>query len=76
MQVYATEVRSISVSNAHGGKFSLPTIAGAKLRSFDLYTNEPNPGISVEHAVFCLIGANGLGKSTFLDTLNFAITGS
>lgn len=57
-------------------KISLPTIKRVALANFDLYSNEPNASADIERPVFCLIGANGLGKSTFLNTINFAITGA
>lgn len=57
-------------------KISLPTIKRVALENFDLYSNEPNASTDIERPVFCLIGANGLGKSTFLNTINFAITGA
>src|SRR4051812_37659692 len=57
-------------------KVSFPRIARVALKNFDLYSNEPNPDVVVERNVFCLIGANGLGKSTFLNTVNFTITGA
>src|SRR5215208_7496675 len=44
-------------------KISLPTIARVALANFDLYSNEPNACEDIERPVFCLIGANGLGKS-------------
>lgn len=56
-------------------KISLPTIARVALANFDLYSNEPSANANIDRPVFCLIGANGLGKSTFLNTVNFAITG-
>jgi energy-coupling factor transporter ATP-binding protein EcfA2/hemerythrin superfamily protein len=57
-------------------KISLPTITRVALANFDLYSNEPNANAQIDRPVFCLIGANGLGKSTFLNTINFAITGA
>ena len=48
-------------------KISLPTIARVALSNFDLYSNKPDARADIERPVFCLIGANGLGKSTFLD---------
>jgi chromosome segregation ATPase len=57
-------------------KISLPMIKRVALANFDLYSNEPNASTVIERPVFCLIGANGLGKSTFLNTINFAITGA
>ncbi|BDG74386.1 ATP-binding protein [Roseomonas fluvialis] len=64
------------MSNGADRKISLPTIARVALANFDLYSNEPNACAVIERPVFCLIGANGLGKSTFLNTINFAITGA
>jgi energy-coupling factor transporter ATP-binding protein EcfA2 len=57
-------------------KIAMPRISRIALENFDLYSNEPNLNVAVERKVFCLIGANGLGKSTFLNTINFAITGA
>jgi len=64
------------VSDIVDFKISLPTIKRVALANFDLYSNEPNANAEIERSVFCLIGANGLGKSTFLNTINFAITGA
>ncbi|MQB35121.1 AAA family ATPase [Rhizobium rhizogenes] len=57
-------------------KINFPRITSIAFDSFDLYSNEQNPRVSVNRNVFCLIGANGLGKSTFLNTVNYAITGA
>ncbi|WP_218128226.1 AAA family ATPase [Rhodospira trueperi] len=57
-------------------KISLPTIKRVALANFDLYSNNPNVSTVIERPVFFLIGANGLGKSTFLNTINFTITGA
>lgn len=57
-------------------QISFPRVTRIALENFDLYSNEPNLDVSVERNVFCLIGANGLGKSTFLNTINFVITGA
>ena len=57
-------------------EIALPRIARVRLSSFDLYTEQPNIDIKIEKNVFCLIGANGLGKTTFLNTLLFGITGA
>lgn len=54
----------------------VPTLRHVDLRHFSLYSNvetvsqEMRPG-----TVFCLAGANGLGKSTFLAAINFGFTG-
>lgn len=57
-------------------KVSFPRIVRIELENFDLYSNEASPTVAIDRNVFCLIGANGLGKSTFLNTVNFAITGA
>jgi DNA repair exonuclease SbcCD ATPase subunit len=40
-----------------------------------IYSKKPTVDVSFASGVFCLAGANGLGKSTFLAALNYAITG-
>lgn len=57
-------------------KIIFPKIRKVKLEGFDLYSHNPNVEVDIEKDVFCLIGANGLGKSTFLNAVNFAITGA
>mgnify|MGYP001794111474 CR=1 FL=1 len=57
-------------------KVSFPTVKSVRLYDFDLYSDEPQAKVKVDKNVFCLIGANGIGKTTFLNTLNFAITGA
>jgi len=56
-------------------KLVFPKIRKVQLHRFSLYTLEPNIEIDIRDGVFCLAGANGLGKSTFLAAVNFAITG-
>jgi len=53
----------------------LPKILVVELRRFSLYTQEPNIRVQIPDGVFCLAGANGLGKSTFLAAVNFGLTG-
>jgi DNA repair exonuclease SbcCD ATPase subunit len=57
-------------------KISLPQVSMVSLRNFDLYTRKSDANVRIDRNVFCLIGANGLGKSTFLNTINFAVTGA
>jgi ABC-type cobalamin transport system ATPase subunit len=64
------------VVHVPGRKIALPLIERVTLHDFDLYTREQNPDVPITKPVFCLIGANGLGKSTFLNTINFVITGA
>ena len=47
----------------------------AIFRHFTLYNLEHEISIDFPAGVFCLAGANGLGKSTFLASLNYALTG-
>lgn len=54
---------------------TLPKVRHVGLEGFTLYTKEPDLDIEVPPGVFCLAGANGLGKSTFLAALNLGITG-
>ncbi|MGW5304553.1 AAA family ATPase [Streptomyces griseoluteus] len=53
----------------------LPVIHKLELSNFSLYQNRNKIRIGFGDGVFCLAGANGLGKSTFLAILNYAITG-
>jgi len=56
-------------------KLNLPRIQSLALRHFSLYSIQPTVEIQLDKGVFCLAGANGLGKSTFLAAVNFALTG-
>jgi len=53
----------------------LPRVKKVVLRNFSLFTRESVITVDLQGNVFCLAGANGLGKSTFLLALNYAITG-
>lgn len=57
------------------GKLTLPRLVSASFRHFSLYNLKPEIDIDFPDGVFCLAGANGLGKSTFLLAINYAITG-
>lgn len=56
-------------------RFGLPKIHRVQLHAFSLYSLDPNVTLKFENGVTCLAGANGIGKSTFLSTMNFALTG-
>lgn len=56
-------------------KLRLPQIDEVKLRHFSLFTANPNAEVSCGNGVLCLIGANGIGKSTLLSAINFCLTG-
>jgi hypothetical protein len=55
--------------------FRLPRIHNVTLRNFSLFDHAPLISADFGSGVFCLAGANGLGKSTFLAAVNFGITG-
>jgi len=56
-------------------KFAFPTISRVRLERFSLFTRRPDLEVEIPSGVFCLAGANGLGKSTFLAAINLGITG-
>ena len=56
-------------------RLNLPRVRTLQLRNFTLYSTQPLVDVTFDRGVFCLAGANGLGKSTFLAALNFALTG-
>jgi len=52
-----------------------PRLERIELRSFSLYSNKPKLILDLSEPVFCLAGANGLGKSTFLNAVTYGLTG-
>lgn len=54
----------------------LPRIEQIRLHRFSLYEQAPTVEADLPRGVFCLAGANGLGKSTFLSALNYGVTGT
>ena len=54
----------------------LPKLAGVAFSDMTLYRRKRNAAVVIQKPVFCLIGANGLGKSTFLNAVVYAITGA
>ena len=56
-------------------KLKLPQIEKVGLRHFSLFTANPDIEFSCGRGVVCLIGANGIGKSTLLSAINFCLTG-
>ncbi|GHU55872.1 hypothetical protein FACS189442_3930 [Spirochaetia bacterium] len=60
------------------GKYNFIQLKRVIIRNFSLYkkegqlyeVNEP-----INNGVFCLAGANGLGKTTFLNAINYGLTG-
>ncbi|MGD0142674.1 MAG: AAA family ATPase [Rhizomicrobium sp.] len=57
-------------------RYSFPRIVRVELHSFSLFSLRPDAAIAIRPGVFCLAGANGIGKSTFLNTVNYGLTGS
>lgn len=60
------------------GKYNFLKLQKVILRNFSLYKrdgkiNEVNEDIG--DGVYCLAGANGLGKTTFLNSINYCLTG-
>ena len=53
----------------------LPTLKSVSLNNFSLYSRRPDLTVEFDRDVFCLAGANGLGKSTFLALVTYALTG-
>lgn len=57
-------------------RYAFPMITRVHLNAFSLYSLEPNVSLSFGKGVTCLAGANGIGKSTLLATINFGLTGA
>lgn len=57
------------------GAIHLPNVDRLVIRHMTLYREMPLVDVEFGNGVFCLSGANGLGKSTFLAILNYALTG-
>jgi DNA repair exonuclease SbcCD ATPase subunit len=56
-------------------RLQLPKLEDITLRNLSLYNQQPEISVGFGDGVTCFIGANGIGKSTFLNVLNFAVTG-
>ena len=61
--------------NSSTSKLNFPTLNRIILRQFTLFSSAPDVNEVLTGGAFCLAGANGLGKSTFLSAANFALTG-
>ncbi|HEX3998753.1 MAG TPA: hypothetical protein VHX65_09410, partial [Pirellulales bacterium] len=51
------------IANISAAKFRFPRIRKAVLSNFSLYSLKPRIEVEFPDGVFCLAGANGLGKS-------------
>jgi DNA repair exonuclease SbcCD ATPase subunit len=56
-------------------RLNLPRLVSARLDQLSLYSLAPHINVDFGSGVYCLAGANGLGKSTFVAAINYAITG-
>jgi energy-coupling factor transporter ATP-binding protein EcfA2 len=56
-------------------RLNFPRLRRIDLASFSIYAQKPDITLSVPEGVLCVAGANGVGKSTFLSAVNYAITG-
>lgn len=61
---------------APASKLKLPQIEHVSLRRFSLFTANPDAAFDTGSGVLCLVGANGIGKSTLLAAINFCLTGT
>lgn len=53
----------------------LPRIKKIVIKNFSLYKSKDQITIHLADGVMCLAGANGLGKSTFISIVSYAMTG-
>lgn len=56
-------------------KFDFPLLTEVSINDFSLYKKADMIDLAFDKEVFCLAGANGLGKSTFLTIINYGLTG-
>ena len=60
------------------GKYNFIRIKKVLIRNFTLYSKGgivQTVNEDINNGVYCLAGANGLGKTTFLNIINYALTG-
>jgi len=56
-------------------QIKLPRIKSLTLKNFSLYETPDNTiTVDFEKPASCIIGANGLGKSTLLNCINYGLT--
>ncbi|HEU4469462.1 MAG TPA: AAA family ATPase, partial [Flavisolibacter sp.] len=56
-------------------KFDFPVLQRLIIKNFSLYKKADFLDIDLSKNVYCLAGANGLGKSTFITIINYILTG-
>lgn len=52
-----------------------PKLLSIEIADFTLYKSKEIIHVDFNDGVFCLVGANGLGKSTFISILTYGVTG-
>jgi DNA repair exonuclease SbcCD ATPase subunit len=65
----------VSMLPSENRQIRLPVPERVTLHRFSLFEKRPTLTVSFGPGVTCIAGANGLGKSTFLTAMNFALTG-
>ena len=63
---------------AEQGKYNFIRLQHVVIRNFSLYKKEGQIyeiDEPITDGVYCLAGANGLGKTTFLNAINYGLTG-
>jgi len=63
---------------AEQGKYNFIRLERVVIRNFSLYKKDGliyEVNELINNGVFCLAGANGLGKTTFLNAINYGLTG-
>lgn len=73
--LYATSLVRSMTDLSPSRQLHMPKLRRLKLERFSLYKSKPVIEVAFPDGVFCLVGANGLGKSTFLAAVNYALTG-
>jgi len=63
------------MSEPRPAQLGFPRLRRVDLQSFSLYAQQPDVSLPIARGVTCLAGANGIGKSTFLSAVTFALTG-
>lgn len=56
-------------------QYNFPDITSIEIKNFSLFKKTQHISLDIDKKVFCLAGANGLGKSTFVTIINYALTG-
>ena len=66
----------MTTTDSAAPKIKLPRIQHVRLRRFSLFAGNPNAEFAAGAGALCLVGANGIGKSTLLSAINFCLTGT